>query len=101
MVKQLPDVKWLDEIIVCPGPDRDQPAVGIIQGCNDQDRCPAILRICPQHPTEFEAVRLRHHQVEDEKIRVFSVRDLDCLAAFIQCNDFVTIHEQYLLEEGC
>src|SRR5215216_1563988 len=101
MFEQFPDMERFDEIIVCPSADRNQPAVCIVQRGDDQDGCPPVGWICPQHSTQFETVGLRHHQVEDEKIGVFVVCDFNCLAAFVQGNHFIAIHQKHLFKKCC
>ena len=90
--EEIVDSEGLDEIVVSAGADRDDFTVGIVQGCNDQNRRALEGGILAQHPAQLEAVRRRHHEIEEKTFGEGGVSGLHGLGAIVHDDGHVPLH---------
>ena len=71
------------KVVVRASPKRNQFAVGVVEGGdNDDGREPESLG-CTEHAAQLETGRLRHHQVEEDEVGDGSFRHIHGFGTFI------------------
>jgi hypothetical protein len=91
----------LCDVVICPGTKGDHPAVVVVEGGDDDDRGEQEMRVRAQDSAQFEAVRLRHHEVEQEKVRFDGERHPVRLGTVVLGRYFKTLHPKKFSKEGC